>query len=140
MAMNYGNVYVARIALGAQDMQTLKVFLEAEAYEGPSLILAYAPCITHGFDLVHGLQQQKLAVQSGHWPLFRYDPRLNAEGKNPFQLDSRPPSIPLEDYIYNESRYTMLRQSQPEVAKKLLEEAQQDVAERWKKYEALAKQ
>ncbi len=88
--------------------------------------------------MVHGLDQQKLAVQSGHWPLFRYDPRLSAEGKNPFQLDSRPPSIPLEKYIYNEGRYTELRQSHPEAAQKLLEEAQQDVVDRWKTYEARA--
>jgi pyruvate-ferredoxin/flavodoxin oxidoreductase len=102
------------------------------------LIIAYAHCIAHGYDMAHGLQQQRLAVQSGHWPLFRYDPRLIGEGKNPFQLDSRPPSIPLETYIYNESRYTMLQQSHPDVAKKLLEEAQQDVANRWKTYEAWA--
>ena len=139
MAVNYGNVYVARVALGASDMQTLKAFVEAETYEGPSLIIAYAPCVEHGFELSRGLEQQKLAVQSGHWPLFRYDPRLCGQGKNPFQLDSRPPSIPLENYIYNEARYTQLRQSHPEMAKKLLEEAQQDVVNRWKKYEALAK-
>jgi pyruvate-ferredoxin/flavodoxin oxidoreductase len=119
-------------------MQTLKAFLEAEAYEGPSLIIAYGPCIAHGIDLVNGLLQQKLAVQSGYWPLFRYNPKLIAEGKNPFQLDSRPPSIPLENYIYNESRYTMLRQNHPEVARKLLEEAQQDVVDRWKVYERWA--
>jgi len=139
MAMTYGNVYVARVALGAHDMQTLKAFSEAEAYDGPSLIIAYGPCIAHGIDMANGLQQQKLAVQSGYWPLFRYNPKLAAEGKNPFQLDSRPPSIPLENYIYNESRYTMLQQSHPQAAKKLLEQAQQDVANRWKKYEALAK-
>jgi pyruvate-ferredoxin/flavodoxin oxidoreductase len=138
MAMNYGNVYVARVALGANDMQTLKVFLEAEAYEGTSLIIAYAPCIAHGFDLVHGLDQQKLAVKSGHWPLFRYDPRLRLEGKNPFQFDSPPPSIPLEDYIYNESRYTTLRNSHPDAAKKLLEEAQEDVRNRRRIYESWA--
>jgi pyruvate-ferredoxin/flavodoxin oxidoreductase len=138
MAMNYGNVYVARVAMGANDMQTLKALLEAEAYAGPSLIIAYAPCIAHGFDLVHGIDQQKLAVQSGHWPLFRYDPRLVGEGKNPFQLDSRPPSVPLEDYIYNESRYTMLRQSHPELAQKQLEQAKRDVLQRWKTYEAWA--
>jgi pyruvate-ferredoxin/flavodoxin oxidoreductase len=139
MAMNYGSVYVARVALGAGDMQTLKAFLEAEAYNGPSLIIAYAPCIAHGFDLIHGLEQQKLAVLSGHWPLFRYDPRLVAEGKNPFQLDSQPPSVPLENYIYNESRYTVLRQTHPELAEKLLEEARRDVRNRWKIYEAWAK-
>ena len=140
MAMNYGNVYVARVALGAHDMQTLKVFLEAEAYEGPSLIIAYGPCIAHGIDMVNGLRQQKLAVQSGYWPLFRYNPRLIKEGKNPFQLDSRPPSIPLEDYIYNESRYTMLQQSHPEAARDLLQQAQEDVENRWKTYERWARQ
>jgi pyruvate-ferredoxin/flavodoxin oxidoreductase len=138
MAMNYGNVYVARVAFGANDMQTLKVFLEAEAYDGPSLIIAYAPCIAHGFDLAHGLDQQKLAVKSGHWPLFRYNPSLGAEGKNPFQFDSPPPSIPLEDYIYNESRYTALRNSHPDAARKLLEEAQEDVRNRRRIYESWA--
>jgi pyruvate-ferredoxin/flavodoxin oxidoreductase len=138
MAMNYGNVYVARVALGANDMQTLKVFLEAEAYDGPSLIIAYAPCIAHGFDLVHGLDQQKLAVKSGHWPLFRYNPGLRLEGKNPFQFDSPPPSIPLEDYIYNESRYTTLPNSHPDAARKLLEEAQEDVRNRRRIYESWA--
>jgi pyruvate-ferredoxin/flavodoxin oxidoreductase len=138
MAMTYGNAYVARVALGANDTQTLKAFLEAEAYDGPSLIIAYGPCIAHGIELANGLHQQKLAVQSGYWPLFRYNPRLAAESKNPFQLDSRPPSIPLENYIYNESRYTMLRQNHPEVAGKLLEEAQQDVVNRWHVYERWA--
>jgi pyruvate-ferredoxin/flavodoxin oxidoreductase len=138
LAMTYGNVYVARVAMGAGDMQTLKAFNEAEAYNGPSLIIAYATCIAHGIDMTHGLSQQKLAVQSGHWPLFRFDPRRAAEGKNPMQLDSKPPSVPLEDYIYNETRYSMLRQSHPEGAKKLLEEAREDVAARWKMYETWA--
>ncbi|MBZ5492158.1 MAG: pyruvate:ferredoxin (flavodoxin) oxidoreductase [Acidobacteriia bacterium] len=138
LAMTYGNVYVARVAMGAGDMQTLKAFNEAEAYNGPSLIIAYATCIAHGIDMKHGLSQQKLAVQSGHWPLFRFDPRRTAEGKNPMQLDSKAPSVPLEDYIYNETRYSMLRQSHPEEAKKLLEEAREDVAARWKMYETWA--
>ena len=138
MAMAYGSVYVARVAMGAGDMQTLKAFNEAEAYNGPSLIIAYATCIAHGIDMKHGLSQQKLAVQSGHWPLFRFDPRRAAEGKNPMQLDSKAPSVPLEDYIYNETRYSMLRQSHPEEAKKLLEEAREDVAARWKMYETWA--
>jgi pyruvate-ferredoxin/flavodoxin oxidoreductase len=138
MAMAYGSVYVARVAMGAGDMQTLKAFNEAEAYNGPSLIIAYATCIAHGIDVKHGLSQQKLAVQSGHWPLFRFDPRRSAEGKNPMQLDSKAPSVPLEDYIYNETRYSMLRQSHPEEAKKLLEEAREDVAARWKMYETWA--
>jgi pyruvate-ferredoxin/flavodoxin oxidoreductase len=138
MAMAYGSVYVARVAMGAGDMQTLKAFNEAEAYNGPSLIIAYATCIAHGIDMTHGLSQQKLAVQSGHWPLFRFDPRRAAEGKNPMQLDSKPPSVPLEEYLYNETRYTVLCQSHPEEAKKLLEEARGDVATRWKMYETWA--
>ena len=138
MAMTYGSVYVARVAMGAGDMQTLKAFNEAESYNGPSLIIAYASCIAHGIDMTRGLSQQKLAVQSGHWPLFRFDPRRTAEGKNPMQLDSKAPSVPLEDYLYNETRYTALRQSHPEAAKQLLEQAQQDVTVRWKMYETWA--
>jgi pyruvate-ferredoxin/flavodoxin oxidoreductase len=139
MAMTYGSVYVARIAFGASDTQTVKAFLEAEAWEGPSIIIAYSHCIAHGYDMVHGCDQQKAAVQSAYWPLFRYNPKLALEGKNPFQLDSRPPALPLEKYIYNEARYTMLVKSNPEAAKKLLEEAQNDVNERWKVYEHWAK-
>ena len=138
MAVAYGNVYVARVAFGSSDMQTLKALNEAEAYDGPSLIIAYSHCIAHGYDLVHGLDQQKLAVQSGHWPLFRYNPDLEMEGKNPFQLDTKAPSIQLEKYIYNETRYTMLTHSAPEHAAELLKEAQADVAHRWKLYEHMA--
>jgi pyruvate-ferredoxin/flavodoxin oxidoreductase len=138
MAVNYGNVYVARVAFGSSDMQTLKAMLEAEAYDGPSLIIAYAHCIAHGYDLIHGLDQQKLAVQSGYWPMFRYNPNLVKQGKNPMQLDSKAPAIPLEKYIYNETRYTMLTHSNPEEAKKLLGEAQEDVNMRWKLYEQMA--
>jgi pyruvate-ferredoxin/flavodoxin oxidoreductase len=140
MAMQYGEVYVARVAMGSNDAHTVKAFLEAEAFDGPSLILAYSHCIAHGFELVHGLDQQKLAVQSGHWPLFRYNPALVNDGKNPFVLESKAPSIPLENYIYNETRYTMLRQSNPTAAAQLLIEAQQDVNQRWKNYEHLAQQ
>jgi pyruvate-ferredoxin/flavodoxin oxidoreductase len=135
MAMTYGTVYVAHVALGANDTQTLKAFLEAEAHNGPALIIAYAHCIAHGFDLVHGLEQQKLAVQTAYWPLFRYNPALAAAGRNPFQLDSRPASLPLEKYVYNEGRYTMLVRSAPETAAMLLTEAQHDVNLRWKLYE-----
>ncbi len=135
MAMTYGTVYVAHVALGANDTQTVKAFLEAEAYNGPALIIAYSHCIAHGFDLVHGLDQQKAAVQSAYWPLFRYNPTLAAGGRNPFQLDSRAPSLPLEKYIYNEGRYTMLVRSAPETAALLLTEAQRDVNLRWKLYE-----
>ncbi len=140
MAMSYGSVYVARVAMGGSDTQTLKAFWEAEAYEGPSLIIAYSHCIAHGYDMAYGMEQQKAAVQSGYWPLFRYHPILAKEGRNPLQLDSRPPSIPLEKYVYNETRYTMLAHSDPEAAKQLLELAQADVKERWRLYENLAAQ
>ncbi len=135
LAMTYGNVYVARVAMGASDMQTVKAFLEAEAFDGPSLIVAYSHCIAHGYDMAHGLDQQKGAVQSGYWPLFRYNPELAKTGKNPLQLDSKAPSIPLEKYAYNETRYTMLVKSDPEAAKKLLVLAQEDVKKRWRLYE-----
>ncbi len=138
MAVNYGTAYVARVAMGQSDMQTVKAFLEAEAYDGPSIIIAYSHCIAHGYDLVHGLDQQKLAVQSGHWPLFRYNPTLVAAGKNPFVLDSKAPTVPLEKYIYNETRYTMLRQAHPDHAAELLKGAQAEVNERWRLYEYLA--
>ena len=135
MAMTYGYVYVARIAMGGSDTQTIKAFLEAEAYEGPSLIIAYSHCIAHGYDLAHGMEQQKAAVLSGYWPLFRYNPDLVKEGKNPLHLDSKPPTLPLEKYIYNETRYTMLAQSKPDQARWLLQLAQEDVRARWKLYE-----
>jgi pyruvate-ferredoxin/flavodoxin oxidoreductase len=138
MAMNYGRAYVAHVAMGGSDTQTMKAFLEAEAYDGPSLIVAYSHCIAHGYDMVYGIDQQKAAVNSGHWPLFRYNPALVKQGKNPFVLDSRPPSIPLEKYIYNETRYTMLVQSDPDQASKLLKQAQENVTERWKLYQHMA--
>jgi pyruvate-ferredoxin/flavodoxin oxidoreductase len=135
MAMTYGSVYVARVAFGSSDMQTVKAFLEAEAFDGPSIIIAYSHCIAHGYDLAFGLEQQKAAVLSGHWPLMRYNPNLAKEGKNPLQLDSKAPSIPLEKFIYNETRYTMLAHSDPEAAKKLLQLGQEDVKARWQLYE-----
>lgn len=138
MAISYGDVYVARVAMGANDAQVIKAFQEAEAFNGPSLIIAYSHCISHGYNLVHGLEQQKLAVQSGYWPLLRYNPDLTKEGKNPFQLDSKAPSIPLEEYVYNENRYKMLTRTNPEVAKKLLKQAQEEVLRRWKMCEYLA--
>src|SRR5580765_6950269 len=112
-AMRYGNVYIAQIAMGANDTQTVKAFLEAEAHPGPSLIIAYSQCIAHGIDMAKGMTQQKLAVESGHWPLYRYNPALEGEGKNPFQLDSRDPKVPLQDYIYTEGRYRMFQRSDP---------------------------
>jgi pyruvate-ferredoxin/flavodoxin oxidoreductase len=138
MAVSYGSVYVARIAMGAGDMHTVKAFQEAEAYNGPSLIIAYSHCIAHGYDLSFGMDQQKAAVNSGYWPLFRYNPDLVDQGKNPFQLDSKAPSIGLKDFMYNETRYTMLVKSNPEEAKRLLSLAQEDVAARWKLYDYMA--
>jgi pyruvate-ferredoxin/flavodoxin oxidoreductase len=138
MAICYGNVYVAKVAMGAGDMHTVKAFLEAEAYDGPSLIIAYSHCIAHGYDLSFGMEQQKAAVSSGYWPLMRYNPELVAQGKNPFQLDSRTPSTAFKDYAYNETRYTMLVKSNPEEAKKLLGLAQGDVASRWKLYDYMS--
>jgi len=138
LAMAYGNVYVARVAMGADDQQTLNAFLEAEAYDGPSLIIAYSHCIAHGIDMTQGLAQQKKAVQSGYWFLYRYNPRLLAEGKNPLVIDSKAPSLPLEAYAYNETRYRMLTQSNKERAETLLELAQNDVRQHWNLYHQLA--
>ena len=120
-AVSYGSVYVAQVALGGNDSHVVKAFQEAEAHDGPSIIIAYSSCIAHGYDLVHGLEQQKLAVQSGYWPLMRYNPTLREEGKNPFQLDSKAPSIRLKEYAYREARYTMLARSNPELAAELLQ-------------------
>jgi len=138
LAMVSGNVYVAAVAMGASDAQTLRAFREAEAFPGPALIIAYSHCIAHGFDLRHGMDQQKAAVLSGHWLLFRYNPALTGEGEHPLQLDSKPPSLPLQTYAYNETRYTMLAHSDPATARRLLEQAQEDVLARWRLYERLA--
>ena len=138
LAIAYGHVYVARVAMGANDQQTLKAFLEAEAYDGPSLLIAYSHCIAHGIDMSKGLEQQKLAVQSGYWPLYRYNPALLDEGKQPFMLDSKEPSLPLERYVYNETRYRMLLHSNEERAESLLGQAKHDNQERWKQYHQLA--
>jgi pyruvate-ferredoxin/flavodoxin oxidoreductase len=137
-AVSYGYVYVAQVAIGGNDSHVIKAFQEAEAHDGPSLIIAYSSCIAHGYDLIHGLEQQKLAVQSGYWPLMRYNPSLRNEGKNPFQLDSRAPSIRLKDYAYREARYTILARSNPELAAELLKEAQDDVERQWRVYSARA--
>ena len=135
MMMSYGYVYVARIAFGANESQTIKAFIEAEAYDGPSIIIAYSHCIGHGINMARGLEQQALAVKTGYWPLVRYNPELRKEGKNPLQLDSKAPSIPLEDYIYNENRYLAVKARDPEMAADLLKRAQADVNRRWKLYE-----
>jgi pyruvate-ferredoxin/flavodoxin oxidoreductase len=133
-AISYGSVYVARVAMGGNDTQTVKAFIEAEAYDGPSLIIAYSHCIAHGYDMTFGMEQQKAAVLSGYWPLMRYDPALRLQGKNPFQLDSRAPSIPFQKYAYQEARYSTLARSDPEVARELLALAQSDVDRQWKVY------
>jgi pyruvate-ferredoxin/flavodoxin oxidoreductase len=140
MAMNYGHVYVAQVAMGASDQHVLKAFEEAESYEGPSLIIAYSHCIAHGIDMTRGLDQQKLASESGYWPLYRFDPRLREEGKNPFQLDSKAPSIPVKEYMYNENRFRMLTQSKPDIAEQLAILAQENVNERWGMYKQMAEQ
>lgn len=138
MAMTYGNVYVAKVAMGANDQHTLRAFLEAEAYDGPSLIIAYSHCIAHGINMGKGMQNQKAAVDSGYWQLYRYNPDLAKEGKNPFRLDSKGLKIPLKDYAYMETRYKMLTKSHPKIAEELIREAQEDVTIRWKEYEKLA--
>jgi pyruvate-ferredoxin/flavodoxin oxidoreductase len=138
LAMSYGYVYVAHVAMGASDQQTLTAFLEAEAYDGPSLIIAYSHCIAHGIEMSKGLEQQKLAVQSGYWPLYRFNPALAGQGKPPLVVDSKEPVVPLEKYIYNETRYRMLRQSDPEAAEALLRAAERDIRERWTIYRQLA--
>jgi pyruvate-ferredoxin/flavodoxin oxidoreductase len=138
IAMSYGNVYVAQIAMGANDAQTIKAFLEAEAHDGPALIIAYSHCIAHGIDMAKGMHQQKLAVDSAYWPLYRFDPALRAQGKNPLQLDSGAAKIAFKDYAYNETRYRMLAQSHPQQAEHLMKAAQEAVNEHWKKYEELA--
>ena len=138
IAMAYGYVYVARVAMGASDQQTLNAFLEAEAYDGPSIIIAYSHCIAHGIDMRKGLDQQKLAVQAGAWPLYRYNPALTLEGKNPLTIDSKEPTIPFEQYAYNETRYRMLVQSDEARAEMLLKQAQGDVKSRWEFYKQMA--
>ena len=137
-AISYGNVYVAQIAMGANPQQTLLALREAEAYDGPSLVLAYSHCIAHGIDMKKGLDQQNLAVKSAYWPLLRYNPALRKEGRNPFVLDSPRPSIKMEDYAYNELRYKILTRTAPEEAKKLMELAQELVDLRWNTYEEMA--
>ena len=134
----YGNVYVAQVALGANPQHTLQAFREAEAYPGPSLILAYSHCIAHGIDMRLGMQQQELATASGYWPLFRFNPEMRRVGENPFRLDSPRPRIPLKDYAYNEQRYRSLVSTRPDDAAMLLTEAQAAVVAKYQQYEELA--
>ncbi|MGB7444728.1 MAG: pyruvate:ferredoxin (flavodoxin) oxidoreductase, partial [Coleofasciculaceae cyanobacterium] len=138
MAMTYGNVYVGSVAMGARDEHTLKTFLEAEAYDGPSLILAYSHCIAHGINMTTAMSHQKEMVDAGRWLLYRYNPELVKEGKNPLQVDMRSPKFPVEKSMYQENRFKMLTKSKPEEAKRLLEAAQEDVNLRWQMYQYLA--
>ena len=138
LAIAYGNVYVAQIAMGANPQHALQAFREAEAYNGPSLILAYSHCIAHGIDMRQGMHQQKLATASGYWPLFRYNPEMRKVGANPFQLDSPRPTITLKDYAYNETRYSSLADTDAKTAVDLLEAAQRWVDEKYRQYEDLA--
>ncbi|MEH2323848.1 MAG: pyruvate:ferredoxin (flavodoxin) oxidoreductase [Nostoc sp.] len=139
IAMTYGNVYVASVALGARDEHTLKAFLEAEAYDGPSIIIAYSHCIAHGIDMTTGMNHQKTLVESGRWLLYRHNPELLKQGKNPLQLDMRSPKQSVEHSMYQENRFKMLTKSKPDVAKHLLEQAQAEVDTRWQMYQYLAK-
>lgn len=136
--MTYGNIYVARVAMGYNDLQTVRAFMEADAYDGPSIIIAYSHCIAHGINMAKGMEAQKAAVESGHYPLFRFNPLNALEGKNPLKLDSKAPSIKYEDFAYNETRFKMLAKSKPERAKMLLEMAQKETTARWRLYEGWA--
>jgi pyruvate-ferredoxin/flavodoxin oxidoreductase len=138
MTMSYGTVYVAQVAMGASDVQTVRAFVEAESYDGPSLLIAYSHCINHGINMTTGFDQQKAAVSCGAWPLYRYDPRLAQEGKNPLQLDSKEPTTAFRDYAYNEIRFKMLTKSDPQAAKRLMELAEKDAFTRWHFYQQLA--
>lgn len=138
MAMAYGTVYVGRVAMGANDAHTVKTFLEAEAFDGPSIILAYSHCIAHGIEMEKGLEQQKKAVESGHWILMRYNPDLLKDGKNPLVIDCKEPALPLADYIYNEVRYKALLKSDPQVAEELLKEEERELKMKWRYYQHLA--
>ena len=138
IAMSYGNVYVASVAMGAKDEHTLKSFLEAEAYNGPSLIIAYSHCIAHGINMTTGMANHKAAVESGQWLLYRFNPERSAQGENPLILDSRTPTRKVQDFMSMETRFKMLTRSNPDSAKHLWDEAQHDVLERFHMYEYLA--
>jgi len=139
IAMSYGHIYVATVAMGANDLQTVKAFMEAEAYDGPSLIIAYSHCIAHGIDMKTGIDNQDRAVNSGHWPLYRFNPALAGKGENPLRIDSKPPKISFEDYAYQETRWKMLTKSKPEAAKELLRQASAHVQAKWQHLEQLSK-
>jgi len=138
IASAYGNVYVAQVAMGADNAQTVKAFAEAEAHDGPSLIIAYSTCIAHGIEMKTGMSHMKDAVDTGYWPLYRFDPRREGAGEHPFLLDSKAPSEPLADFAAKEGRYSLLARSKPDLAERLMAIAQQDVDERWRLYEQMA--
>ena len=138
MAMAYGHVYVARVAFGAKDVQTLKAFQEAESYQGPSLIIAYSHCIAHGYDMAYGAEQQKLAVDSGVWPLYRFDPRRAAQGQPPLTLDSGEPKVSAKQYMRNETRFRMVEKLDPERFKRLLLSAERQARQRVAIYKQLS--
>lgn len=138
-AMTYGSVYVARVAFGARDLQTVKAFQEAESYHGTSLIIAYSPCIAHGYDLSHGLEQQRLAVESGHWPLFRFDPRRIPLGESPLSLDSPEPRKDPAEFMRNETRFRIVERHDPARYRRLLESVRREAANRYSVYEQLAR-
>ncbi|MBI2277875.1 MAG: pyruvate:ferredoxin (flavodoxin) oxidoreductase [Dechloromonas sp.] len=138
IAMDYENVYVAKVAYGAKDTHTLKAFLDAESYPGVSLIIAYSPCIAHGVDLSHNHRQQDLAVKAGHWPLLRYDPRLREQGRNPMSVDSAAPSIPFSEFARHEARFTVLERQHPEAAERFMVQAEKDARLRHQEYLELA--
>jgi pyruvate-ferredoxin/flavodoxin oxidoreductase len=140
MALAYGNVYVARVAMGANDAQSVRAFIEAESYDGPSIVIAYAHCIEHGIDMSLGAHHQKVAVETGYWPLFRFDPRLENEGKNPFKLDSKVPKGSVSEFTSLETRFNMLKKTHPDRVEFLMKLAQDDVMQRWKMYEQLSKE
>jgi pyruvate-ferredoxin/flavodoxin oxidoreductase len=137
-AMNYGHVYVARVAFGARDAQTVRAFVEAEAHHGPSLVIAYAPCIAHGYDLAFGARQQKLAVDSGVWPLFRFDPKRLADGEPPLELDATPGKSTPREYLSGEARFRLVERRDPARYERLLRAAERDVRHRIELYQALS--
>jgi len=139
LAMAYGHAYVAQIAVSAREDQAIKAFLEAEAHDGPSIIIAYSQCIAHGIDMTKGVDRQIAAVESGHWPLYRYNPALKAQGKNPLTIDSRPPKLPLRDYRYHENRYRVLAKARPELALELMRQAEEVARQQWARLQNIAK-
>ena len=140
MAITYGHAYVAQVSMGADKNQLIKALTEAESYDGPSLVVAYSPCIAHGVNMSESIEEEKRAVESGHWTLFRYDPRRKAEGENPFILDSKAPTLPLKDFFMRENRFASLFRSNPERANALLEKAEKENAELFAFYQKLAEQ